>query len=448
MLKFNSADPVKENIPTRTNLTTGKQLLQAISTRFPLTTQGCLTLVLAVAALDVFAYGSLDLVVFALATCALTIVLFCLLNTVITGLLMQSRIRKSLKEITNGSKTIEIEAGYPNETGFVLPEPIFLPLIRLDWVISYPDAISTRTRRLDNNLVQETLIPHRRCLSPSIFRKFSVSDVLGFCRYTWFEKQDCRLLALPRVNTVKQLPLLRSLTAEDGIPNTSGEPEGDRMEIRPYAPGDSVKNIMWKMYARNRQLNVRLPENSVFHSKRTVAYLLSSPGDEAAAAVARVALESGALGQDWEFGADGTNEVCDELSPALLAVARSRALDAPLAYGLDRFLMQCHGQHARCIVFAAAQPSPWLGPLKQTLARYCGQFTLILATDGMEEKQQAKLWQKLLLRKSNQVTSENYDIGCLSKIQAVLTETAQIAQSILIVDRKTGASFDRFLRKV
>ena len=220
------------------------------------------------------------------------------------------------------------------------------------------------------------------------------------------------------------------------------------MEIRPYAPGDSVKNIMWKMYARNRQLNVRLPENSVFHSKRTVAYLLSSPGDEAAAAVARVALESGALGQDWEFGADGTNEVCDELSPALLAVARSRALDAPLAYGLDRFLMQCHGQHARCIVFAAAQPSPWLGPLKQTLARYCGQFTLILATDGMEEKQQAKLWQKLLLRKSNQVTSENYDIGCLSKIQAVLTETAQIAQSILIVDRKTGASFDRFLRKV
>ena len=75
----------------------------------------------------------------------------------------------------------------------------------------------------------------------------------------------------------------------------SGQPEGDRMEIRPYAPGDSVKNIIWKVYARSRQLNVRLPEHSVFQSKKTLAFLLTSENDEAAAAVARVALQSGAL---------------------------------------------------------------------------------------------------------------------------------------------------------
>ena len=130
-------------------------------------------------------------------------------------------------------------------------------------------------------------------------------------------------MVLPRTNTVKPLPLLRSLTAEDGIPNPSGDPDGDRMEIRPYVPGDSVRNIMWKVYARNRQLSVRLAEKSVFHSRRTVAYLLSSSNDEAAAAVARIALESGVLGEDWAFAADGAEQACDSLPEALEALASS-----------------------------------------------------------------------------------------------------------------------------
>ena len=139
-----------------------------------------------------------------------------------------------------------------------------------------------------------------------------MQDVLGLCQLSWQLGQRVRCRALPQLHAIKQLPLLRSLTAEDGIPNPSGQPEGDRMEIRPYAPGDSIKNIMWKVYARSRQLNVRLPEHSVFQSKRTIAYLLTSDNDEAAAAVARVALQSGALGEDWAFGADGHEKPISE----------------------------------------------------------------------------------------------------------------------------------------
>ena len=130
--------------------------------------------------------------------------------------------------------------------------------------------------------------------------------MLGFSRFTWRVTQESELLALPRAGNIKSLPLLRSLTAEDGIPDPGGNPEGDRMEIRPYVPGDSVRNILWKVYARTRHLNVRLAERSVYHSSRTLAWLLSGPHDEAAAAVARVAVESGALGEDWLFGADGS----------------------------------------------------------------------------------------------------------------------------------------------
>src|SRR5690606_40595531 len=127
-------------------------------------------------------------------------------------------------------------------------------------------------------------------------RRYAYSADPGYCLVAWSITQDVELLALPQSDNVRALPLLRSLTAEDGIPDPGGNPEGDRMEIRPYVPGDSVRDIMWKVYARNRHLNVRLPERSVFHSNRTLAYLLSSADDEAAAAVARVAVESGALG--------------------------------------------------------------------------------------------------------------------------------------------------------
>ncbi len=428
--------------------TKGREIWQALLGLFPLTVQGCITLIVAATALNVFAYGAMDLVVFALAICALAILVFCLFNTVIVGVLLQRKIRRDHAAAATTPAQVKVEAGFPNETGFKLPSPTFLPLVRLNWKITYPDFVSTRADIVEGKFMREEIIPQKRCLSSYVVRQFSVSDVLGFCRFSWFQKQDCELMALPQTNSVKQLPLLRSLTAEDGIPNPSGEPEGDRMEIRPYAPGDSVKNIMWKVFARNRQLNVRLPENSVFHSNRTVAYLLSSQNDEAAAAVARIALESGALGEDWQFGADGTSEVSTNLPAALQAVARSRALGQALVYGLDQFLQLSNGQGAHCIVFAAAEQAPWLAQLKNTIGRHSGQFSIVLATDGMEREAPQKLWQRLLFIAPERMDDGSTENTGLSKIQHLLTEIGQLVESTLIVDRKTGNSFDRYLRKV
>jgi hypothetical protein len=416
---------------------------------FPLTVQGTFTLLVAAGALNFFAYGSLDLIVFALAICTLAILVFCLFNTVIVGVLMQRKIRKLIANQSAITQRMEVEAGYPNETGFVLPALSFLPLVRLSWKVIHPDAIVTRVRTLGNGDLREEIIPHQRCLSNKITRQFSVSDVLGFCRFSWTQRQDASIRALPQINSVKQLPILRSLTAEDGIPSPSGDPEGDRMEIRPYAPGDSVKNILWKVFARNRQLNVRLPENSVFQSNRTIAYLLSSNADEAAAAVARIALQSGALGDDWSFGADGTSEPCNTVDQALDAVARSRAIDGSHEYGLDRFL-QAEGARSgtHCVVFAAAADAPWLAALKSTVAQYGGQFSLVLATDGLEREQQQNRWKQLFIRDVAAESMSRTELGSYSKAQQLLTEIGQLVESTLIVDRRSGLSFDQHLRKV
>jgi len=409
--------------------------------------------------LQIFGYGSMDLVVFALTICAIAILLFSLFCVIFGGLFQQIRVRRRLQELSGASKPGKLEAGFPNETGFSLMELGYLPLIRISWQIIYPDYIDTRIKNSeDSNLLEEEIIPLRRCKTAHVVRRFTVSDVLGFCRYSWRQSQNIGLTVLPRSNSIRALPLLRSLTSEDGIPSPSGNPEGDRMEIRPYVPGDSVRNIMWKVYARNRQLNVRLAEKSVFHSNRTVAYLLSGANDEAAAAVARVAVESGALGEDWSFGADGSETSCEDIGSALDAIAMSRALEEPFSYGLDNFLSNTAAQAGtHCIIFASAESGPWIQSLKHSINQFRGHFSLVMATDGFKDDASASIWHKLIFDQPKTIDNEQQKPGYAPsgtaqtgkvELGLLLTDISQSVESTLVVDRNTGLSFDHRLRKV
>jgi hypothetical protein len=411
---------------------------------FPLTVQGCITLLVTALALSVYGYGAMDLIVFSLAICGLAILLFCLFCSIISGIIIQRRIQRNLAN--HASKPILVESGYPNETGFSLPAFNYFPLVKLSWKIAYPNSIDTRIRTgPDGDLIEE-IIPSRRFYTDKLVREFEVADVLGFSRYSWRQEQARKARALPKTNAMRSLPLLPSMTAEDGIPNPSGDPEGDRMEIRPYAPGDSIRHVMWKVYARNRQLNVRLAEKSVFHSKRTIAYLLSSPNDEAAAAMARVAIESKALGDDWAFAADGSEAPCTTVSDALDAIAKSRSLGKPYSYGLDNFLQLAMGRSgAHCILFAAAEQAPWIDQLAKTISRFPGQFSLIMATDGFQPEIKASVWQKVLMKSS---LAAQQSAPSMLDLQHLLTKLGQLVESTIVIDRKSGQSFDKRLRRV
>ena len=96
----------------------------------------------------------------------------------------------------------------------------------------------------------------------------------------------------------------------------------------------------------------------------------------------------------------------------------------------------------------AAEFAPWFEQLKKTISRFPGRFSLVLATDGFNETEQLKLWQRLLLQddpardKGNELGSSRADLLNL------LTALGQLVESILVVDRITGLSFDQSLRKV
>ncbi|MBU2097796.1 MAG: DUF58 domain-containing protein [Gammaproteobacteria bacterium] len=433
---------------------------------FPLTAAGVAVVLVCVLALRTFGYGRMDLVVFALTICGLSIVGCSLVMVVISGLLLKPRLRQAMAELPNPALTAE--AGYPNSSGFVLPAYSWLPLMNLDWQLVSPDRMRT-SNRLDNDTgqLEEEITPELRCLSHSVTRRFTLRDVLGLCRFSWHDTRPAQWQILPQTGHLRSLPVLRSMDAEDGMPSASGLPQGDRMDIRRYAPGDSTRDILWRVYARNRHLNVRLPERSVFYAERTLAYLISGPEDEAAAGVARFAITRGALGSPWVFGADGSSHTASTAAAAMPLIAGSRffsgrprtARQAGNIDGLEDFLQQ-QGQQAggsqqsACIVFAPATPGPWLERLQKTLTRYPGPFSVVLAADGLSAagtQDSTPSVARKLMTHLGRLALEHKDIQSgvdTRTLTSVMADLSRRGAHVVLVDRQSGQSFDQRLKRV
>lgn len=212
------------------------------------------------------------------------------------------------------------------------------------------------------------------------------------------------------------------------------------MEIRPYAPGDSLRDILWKGFARNRQLNVRLPEKSVAFDDKTYAYLLSGTGDEPAAALARIALENYLLGKDWCFGADGS-PATNSLDAALDAIAKSADWEQPQrellsettsaqVFDFENFIRQQNISH--CVVFAGAVDENTLDTLAQVLQSHPVKLSLLLGIDFEEPSEAIPFWRQLLHHTPKQRIS-----GSSLSLDR-LTTLRQRVESMLIIDRQSG----------
>ena len=155
------------------------------------------------------------------------------------------------------------------------------------------------------------------------------------------------------------------------------------------------------------------------------------------------------MGEDWAFGADGSEQLCETLESALDAIAKSRAIGLPHGYGLDNFLAAAADKStSHCIIFAAADTAPWLPQLKKTIGQFSSQFSLVLATDGFQNRQENNLWRNLFYFEAENTYGSFDAASSKQDLLNLLTELGQLVESTLVVDRKTGYSFDHDLRKV
>jgi hypothetical protein len=250
---------------------------------------------------------------------------------------------------------------------------------------------------------------------------------------------------LPSVGGLRQMHVVRTLSGGSDITHPDGTPDGERLDLRAYAPGDPIRFILWNVFARTRELVVRTPERALEAAKKTMAYLVSGPGDEPAAGAARVAVDVGALGKDWAFGADGVDEPATNKSAALEALAKSASADPnECGKGLARFVKQAAaGGSGRALVFVPGKPGPWLDGLIEaarqipTDARGLAPLEFIVCTDGVAKATKRGLFRRLVT--SDPAGHEAHDAPVdAEELQRVVAALGKLRARVLIVDRRDG----------
>jgi uncharacterized protein (DUF58 family) len=410
-------------------------VVRRASELFPFTPLG---LALALGATLAFVYYGIrkvDLVLFAMAGVALVIAVVALLVTSVTAIVLALRLR-SVPEKSG----LRLECGVPTKTDYSMSNLWFVPLVAVKWTWAEPHAevaAAPRERRL-----HETTTAQRRGCHDRVRRRIEVSDAFHLTKITLLHDEPRAVHCLPSVGALKRMTVLRSLSSGDSFPNPTSAAEGDRSDLRRYSPGDPVRFILWRVFAKTRQLVIRVPERAASIATKAVAYLVAGEGDEAAAGAARMALESGALGTDWVFGVDGAAGDARTLEGALALLAASAQTPANVSgAGLARFLER-HAKAGRVLVFVPARQGEWLARTAAAVAqRAAGSSTpgveLLVCCDGIDRTDEPR-WLRRLRVAPRDPAQNGLEIVSLASSTEVLRALASTRARVLLVDRKAG----------
>lgn len=392
----------------------------------PLTLPGGLMLAAAGLALWRLGMGRLDLVVLAAAALGGGATVLLALGVSATAAVLALRVRR-LPVLS-----LAADCGIPLPTGFVLPLPRWLPLLEASWTWEAPAAVEVGARPVPGGLA-EVATARRRGRFERIVRRVAVRDAAGLAEITLTLATAAEVRFTPHAGSLRSLTVLEGLTAGEELSDPHGEPFGDPIDMRRYTHGDSPRLILWKVFARSRKLLVRLPERAVAARRRTCAYLVAGPGDEASAALARAVVEQGLLGEGWRFGADGSAEAAHTETEALDTLVASGRAAAGAAVGLGDFLRRAERDgFAHCVLFLPPRPGPWLEPTAAAARATRLRPLLLTAVDGAGvEAPPTPRWRRLLLLPRGGASPP-------ADLHAVAAPFVGMPSRMVAVDRATG----------
>ncbi len=405
---------------------------------FPLTGLGVLVLGGCGLAFGYYGLGQQDLVLLALGGVGLGIGALCLLLTIAAALLT----RRAAKARVDADP-LTLECAFWAPTGFAIPSRWYLPFISIGWQWQSPRA-TVRTQRKHQRLVEQ-IRPERRDSHGRIVRHFTVSDIFGLTSVSFSISQQRVIQLLPWTGNLKQMDVVRGMAGGGDISHPQGPAKGDRIDMRRYVPGDPIRFVLWKVFAKTRDLVVRAPEQAISPSQQTAAYLVVSDADEPAAGAVRAAMDVGALGTDWLVGADGCEQVADSEELALEVLTRSaRATEGQSGAGLGNFLKKAtSGATSRAVVFVPARPGPWL---KRVLAATRSQsgvrplMDFVIGTDGVRRQPAPSRWWRWLWRSKGPL-KDDVKLTDTTELAEVVKALGATQTNVIVVDRVAGQIF-------
>jgi uncharacterized protein (DUF58 family) len=393
----------------------------------PLAAPGALLAAIAGVTLWHYGFRELDLLLLVGALACLGVVALGAIAIALSAIAL----RRWLREVRQPALPERIETDVWLRTGFALPDwP--LPWLTLSVRWAEPPGVACRLLpRVGGGAWLEEIRASRRADVERIERVIEVRDVFGLTRVRLRHVVAARLWILPNPHRLANAQVVVTRAGGDGVAHPAGTPEGDRVDLRRYAPGDSARDVLWKTFARTGLLMVRKPERSLEPARQVSAYLMADPRDEAAAAAARLALETGALGEGWRFGADGAKSVARTLGDALHAVAESGGARGPTQLGA--FLDAAQSADP-CIVFAPAHDGPWRADALRCAERHGPRLAFVLGADGVAHARAGSALETLFL------ASERSDAAQDRALRALAAQLSAYGGEVRVVDRTTGTA--------
>jgi hypothetical protein len=405
---------------------------------FPFTKTGVAFLALFGFAIGVYGIRRMDFVVLA-AGFAGALTVFVLLLCTLTGasfLFFASR-----RAVTPGG-ALDLATNQPQSTGYRVRYPgwISCTIARWNWENAVYGDASVSVKK-ENGLLSETATPARRCVADRVTRRFFVRDIFGLTEISWRRTEKLNIHVLPNRGQLAQMPPPFGMSNGDDSPEPWAAPCGDRVDMRPYVPGDPLRMVLWKVYARSGRMMVRIPERSVAEHRKGCGYLVTGSGDDASAAVARIAVERGQLGDDWRFGADGVHNYAAETDEALEIIALSGAADnesRAKESALGGFLAKMRNEgYQSCVLFLPPDPVAWEYAARQTA--YCGSMRLqvVIGVEGLVPDRNGS--QGLASRAAGWFLRP--DTGgdpTLEEIKGIIASAPGLCQTVRVAERRTG----------
>jgi hypothetical protein len=389
-------------------------------------------------ALALLHYGleRIDLVLLVVGIVALALVSVALLLTIVGSLVLFLRLRKKTSDTA-----IKLECGFPKRTGFVVGSPWFVPFVRIGWTWVSPEVEVRLHRR--GLQIHEEVIATRRALRDDVRRRFEVGDSFGFTSIAFELTEPRPVRFVPTIGALKRIEVLRSLAAGEDMSHPEGPLGGERMDMRHYVPGDPIRFILWKVFARSREVVIRTPERAIGPAHQTVAYVVTSKDDEPAAGAAKVAVEGGALGADWVLGADGCDTYASSSVEALEVLSRSgETPEEQGGAGLGDFLREATpGGLGRALVFVPGKPGPWIDRVLRSVAqsRSVG-IELVVCTDGIDRTKESQSKVRRWLRRPMETFDPRKGVGpCRAdEVAEVCRRLAATRARVVVLDRMGG----------
>jgi hypothetical protein len=373
------------------------------------------------------AHMRMDRVMFAITLGGMLLMGCVMLLVALTSLRLRFR-REPL-----GDTPWQIVAGTPIRTGYHVGWLGWNPLLRIELAWEKPEDVSVELVGDGCRLVEE-VTPGCRGLGGEVVRRITVQDVFGLVRFRFRRICAQEFSIQPYPGQVREMPALNQYLAGDEEGHPEGSPQGDPIDMRRYAPGDPMRLVLWKVFARTRRLVVRTPERAFTRSVRTMSCFIAGDGDEAAAGIVRAVLERGLLGPQFLFGADGSPTLTKTVPEALMQLVRSVNHRREGAANLDRLLEQAESLGtSACVMFVPPRPGDWLDRVAAAMGRHRGPFAVIVGVESMNDIPRRSVWQRALFSKARTA-------GChKSDVVAVSQSLRELGATVQVIDRTSGA---------